>query len=276
MMTAGNTEQIHSTCRLCEGQLSTRFNLTILNKYDVKYYQCEKCRSLQTENPFWLGESYAQNLSNLDTGAAQRNIHNLAACYAISKLFKVKNALDIGGGDGLLCRFLRDYGINCFVQDKYAQPTYAQGFTEPDFKTPDLVIAFEVIEHFSNPKADLDALFHYNANVLLLSTAVYTEQQNDWWYLTPESGQHIFFYSKTALDFIAAHYNYTLIINGGFILFVKSNFLTLGQSVLAKFLLNKYICRLLRAFVVLLPTPNVWKDHLFQKEQTKTISRKFD
>ena len=54
---------------------------------------------------------------------------------------------------------LRDHEINCYVKDKYAAPSYAQGFTEQDFDTPDLLIGFELLEHFANPKSDLEDLF---------------------------------------------------------------------------------------------------------------------
>src|SRR5688572_10641672 len=127
-------------CRLCGEHVAFVFLLKVLRSYDVSYYRCQHCGSLQTERPYWLEEAYRKNnLSILDTGAAQRNINNLAACYAVSKLLKAANVIDVGGGDGLLCRLLRDYEINCFVKDKYASPTYAQGYTEPDFKVPDLL-----------------------------------------------------------------------------------------------------------------------------------------
>ena len=47
------------------------------------------------------------------------------------------------------CAGCRDYDLNCYVKDKYATPTYAQGFTDQDFSVPDLIIGFEVLEHFS-------------------------------------------------------------------------------------------------------------------------------
>jgi hypothetical protein len=157
-------------CRLCGGLATNVFNQTILRKYEVGYYRCATCSSLQTEDAYWLDEAYRNSLSCLDTGRAQRNLNDLAACFFVSKLYKLKNIIDFGGGDGLLCRFLRDYGLNCFVKDKYAAPTYAQGFTEPNFQKPDLVIAFEVLEHFSNPEKDLDDLFSSNPQVLFAST----------------------------------------------------------------------------------------------------------
>ena len=248
--------------------MSSRFDLIVLRKHEVAYYECKDCNSLQTEDPYWLKEAYDSSLSNLDTGAAQRVLRNLAACYTVARIFGVKNAIDIGGGDGLLCRFLRDYGINCFVRDKYADPTYAQGFTAPDFSVPDLVLAFEVFEHFQDPKSDLDALFGINSSLILVSTCVYTNEKGDWWYLAPEGGQHVFFYSKKALHLIAHRYGCELIICGSIILFARNGVLSIPKSVLAKLLLNRYASRIVRSLVVLLPTPGVWRDHLLRKAKS--------
>ena len=255
-------------CRLCASTAIPCFNLKILGKHQVAFFECSKCHSLQTEAPYWLDEAYGnKNLSNLDTGAARRNIHNLAACFAISKLFDFHNVIDIGGGDGLLCRMLRDYGINCFVKDKYASPIYAQGFTEPTFTKPDLVIGFEVMEHFANPESDLDDLFGYQPKALLMSTAIYTNQSSDWWYLLPESGQHVFFYSRQALELIAKKYQYSLIVSGGFILFIRQP--SALKAFLAKVLLKEKICRLIRSLVVVLPAPGILNDQLLQVQQAK-------
>jgi len=257
---------IKEQCRLCNGMLTKLYSLKVLSKYNVNYYKCGDCKSLQTETPYWLDEAYSnKNLSYFDTGAIQRNLNNLAACLTISKLYKLKNVIDIGGGDGLFCRLLRDYNINCYVKDKYATPTYAQGFTEQNFSIPDLVIGFEVLEHFPNPNKDLDTLFSYTPKVLLLSTVIYTNENNDWWYLDPKSGQHVFFYSKQALEKIASKYNYNLIIIGSHILFIKH--ISKLKDIAAKFLLKKRIVHLIKAFVVLLPTPGVLRDHQLQLEK---------
>lgn len=257
-----------TNCRLCNGELIRLYDLRILNQYQVTFFQCHHCESLQTEMPYWLNEAYADNnLSNLDTGAAQRNIHNLAACFAICKLLNINNIVDIGGGDGLLCRMLRDYRINCYVKDKYARPAYAQGFTDPNFTKPDLVIGFEVIEHFANPETDLASLFDYEPKHLLLSTGIYSKQDKDWWYLTPESGQHVFFYSKKALEIIAGKYNYSLIVSGGFILFSKQ--ISTIKKLISTIVLSKTVCRLIRAFVVLLPARGIVHDQNLQIEKNK-------
>jgi hypothetical protein len=263
-----NEDKTTDVCRLCSGALKNVFSKKVLGKYNVLYYKCSDCHSLQTETPYWLDEAYkTNNLSNTDTGAAQRNLHNLAACYIISKLLKAKNVIDIGGGDGLLCRLLRDYKINCYVKDKYATPTYAQGFTEQNFDIPDLIVGLEVLEHYPNPIFDLDNLFRHQPRALLLSTAIFTNESQDWWYLAPESGQHVFFYSKKAMTIIAAKYNYEVVMSGGFILFVKKA--SMPSKVAFKILLNGRVVRLLKAVILFLPTPGVWQDHLLQVEKSK-------
>ncbi|TFY90071.1 class I SAM-dependent methyltransferase [Pseudomonas kairouanensis] len=260
-------------CRLCFGSLEKKFSQVVLLKHEVKYFQCNECGSLQTERPYWLDEAYSnKNLSSLDTGAAQRNMQNMAAVYAISKLFGAKNAMDVGGGDGLLCRLLRDYEINCYVNDKYASPAYAQGFTVPDYAAPDIVLGFEVIEHFASPASDMEMLFKYQSDVILLSTELYTSQLDDWWYLVPDSGQHIFFYSKHSLQILAEKYNYAVLDSGGFILFVKYD-VSAFKKILAKCLLKTRVCRVLKVLMGLLPARGVAKDHALQIERIKDGSR---
>jgi hypothetical protein len=249
-------------CRLCSGPSRKVFTKTVLRKYEVGYYQCDRCSSLQTEEAYWLAEAYDSNISYLDTGAAQRNLTNLAICFSVSKLYGLRNVVDIGGGDGLLCRLLRDYGLNCFVTDKYAAPTYAQGFTEMDFQTADLVVSFEVLEHFANPMEDLNDVFALNARAVLVSTGMYRNERGDWWYLAPETGQHLFFYSRKALDFIADKYGYGVLANGDFILFLRPDLQSRAKSALTWLMLNRVMIRLLRALIAFLPAPYAGTDRL--------------
>jgi Methyltransferase domain len=261
----GHTLVSDEACRLCDGHLVPKFSLMALRKYEVQYFECDRCGSLQTESPYWLDDAYSSNLSNLDTGAVQRNLQNLAAAYLVSKIFGVNDALDFGGGDGLLCRLLRDYNVNCYVKDRYAVPTYSQGFSEPDFAAPNLVLAFEVFEHFATPARELEDLFRSRPTVLLASTEIYCRQGAEWWYLASESGQHIFFYSEKALQMIAAQFGYSHLRSGGFVLFVRKAGNSGLRALLAKFLLSRIVCRLLRGLILIMPAPGAWRDHLSTK-----------
>jgi hypothetical protein len=255
------------TCRLCDGQLVAKFNREVLHKYDVRYFECDQCSSLQTESPYWLNAAYNSSLSILDSGAAQRNLKNLSAAYLISKLYGVRDAIDFGGGDGLLCRLLRDYNVNCYVKDKYAVPTYSQGFSVPDFTTPNLVLAFEVLEHFATPASELENLFQSKPKVLLASTGIYAGQHADWWYLASESGQHVFFYSEKAIRMVAKRFGYSSLMSGGFVLFVRKPHQSALKYFLAKMLLSHVLCRLLRGVIVIMPAPGAWRDHLAAKSK---------
>jgi hypothetical protein len=248
------------SCRLCGGDLCGVFSLQVLEKFDVQYLKCVKCESLQTERPYWMQEAYKSNLSNLDTGAAQRNLANLAATYSLSRILHLNDVFDFGGGDGLLCRLLRDYGVNCFVDDKYASATYAGAFTTPNFSQPGILLAFEVLEHFEDPCTDLNAIFRLGSRAVLASTEIYSDQGPDWWYLAPETGQHIFFYSKKALELIAATYDYTLLTCSGRCLFYRQGLTGRAKRYLIRILLQKHVLRLTSAVMRLLPTGGVAKD----------------
>jgi hypothetical protein len=248
------------SCRLCGGDLARVFALRILDRYDVDYLKCASCDSLQTERPYWIEESYSSNLAILDTGSGQRNIANLAAVFAVSRVLRLNDVVDFGGGDGLLCRLLRDYGINCFVNDKYASATYARGFASPDFLRPGILLAFEVLEHFANPRSDLNILFESKPAALMGSTAIYSDQGPDWWYLTPESGQHLFFYSEKALRLIAELYDYSFLMCSGHFLLLKPGLASALQRQFIRFVLQRHMLRAMSAAMRFLPTKGVWND----------------
>ncbi len=264
-------------CRLCEAASQRIFGLTVLGRHDVSYYQCNGCGSLQTETPYWLAEAYADeagqeaNLSQFDTGAVQRNLETLPAVMLVAKYLKLRNVLDHGGGDGLLVRLLRDYGLNAYVYDRYAHATYARGFTAPDFDRPDLVTAFEVFEHLANPKDDIAALFASNPKALLISTTIWDGQGPDWWYLYSETGQHVFFYSEAGMKLLAERFGYKLIRSGGFTVFVRPD-VARGERVLKHGLRYK-ARRILLSWIVLRTSQGDKRDFLRLKEQHRSRPR---
>ncbi|MBB6227359.1 hypothetical protein FHS79_001525 [Polymorphobacter multimanifer] len=238
-----------AACRLCGGDLNPRFTGTLLGRHKVGYLACAGCGSLQTEPPHWLAEAYANNLADLDTGAAQRCFVNMGASHLVARLFGLGNILDFGGGDGLHARLLRDHGLNAFVEDAHARPGYAQGFDAPDFTTPDLVTAFEVMEHFANPAEDLAQIFGRGARAVLASTTRWHGEGANWWYLTPSTGQHIFFYSDAAIDLIARRFGYTLVARGNYLLFVQPALATPARIRLARLMLRSRLPRLWASLV---------------------------
>jgi hypothetical protein len=211
------------SCKLCNGVTKKMFNLMILDKYQGEYYVCINCGSLQISDVHWLEEAYGTgNLSSLDHGVMQRNLDNFCMVYFFSKIFSVKKILDFGGGTGILTRLLRDYGLDSFFSDRHVTHSVAPSFNSAIIVESDLRLAFEVLEHFINPAQDLNLLFDKHPKYIIISTELYANQGSDWPYLVPQSGQHIFFYSKKAMEFIAKKNGYKYLNVGGYGLFYRA------------------------------------------------------
>ena len=246
-------------CRLCDGVADYRFNAQLIGKHEVNYYVCQECGSLQTEMPFWLHEAYSLNLGDLDCGSAQRNLHNFAACLAIAGIWGVHSAVDFGGGDGLLTRLLRDRHIDCHVEDKYGSPTYAQAFSTPP-EQPDAIFAFEVLEHFVEPKRELAELFARNPKIIFGTTSRFSDQDAGWWYLSRRSGHHVFFYSSAAMHVIAKSQKYRVVEQGPFFLFIREKDYSPAKAILSKLAMRSFSRRLIMAVSAFIPATGIGKD----------------
>lgn len=215
-------------CRLCSGTTVPVFAIKILGRYDVMSFRCSDCASLQFERPYWLQEAYSSAIAAMDTGAVERNIVCQVGISMIAGVLQLKGRfLDFGGGTGLLCRLLRDRGFDAYVYDKYAESAYASAFSvelsKQNSLSVDLLSAVEVFEHFDEPKRQLAELFAIQPKVLVATTLPYSGEGVDWWYLSPETGQHVFFYSRRALRETADRFGYSYFAAGAFHIFTRTS-----------------------------------------------------
>ncbi len=237
-------------CRLCGGALHEHFRLKVLDRYEVAYLLCEVCGSLQTERPYWLAEAYASALADIDTGAVERCLRCQAVITATARVFGLAGrVLDFGGGAGLLCRLLRDAGLDAWLYDRYAEPVYAPAYAVPlESVMPGsiaLLSAIEVFEHCAEPASELGALFGLQPTVLFASTEPYRGQGANWWYLNASAGQHVFFYSTRGLQLLAHRHGYAYFGAGAFHVFSRSGFPPL-RRLLLRCVLSRRGIRLLR------------------------------
>lgn len=228
-ITSGVRAQI--TCRLC-GQPALRvFTGSILGS-PHNYYECSGCGSLETSVPSWLAHAYSDNISSFDTGVLLRNMNNFVLSKNVAEALAADGRLKIleyGAGSGLLTRLLRDSGLDGLAYDIHNRPSLAGAFAvgSPDeFSAaaedrPSLILAFEVFEHFTDPAAATAAIFGMAASAVLVTTDLYQGQDAHWTYLTPFSGQHVFFYSYAALELLATTHGYDLISDGNTHLFLS-------------------------------------------------------
>ena len=231
-------------CKICSGASEKVSTKKVLNKYEVKYYQCPNCKFIQTEEAYWLNEAYDNAITNLDIGLVYRNEYLVPIVSTIINLFyKDKGAyLDYGGGYGLFVRMMRDRGFDFYRQDIYCENLFAKHFDLTDLPSNTrfgLITAFEVFEHLVDPVKEIEKMLRHG-NDVLFTTELQPENKNEldsWWYFTPETGQHISMYSKRSLEILAQKFQSYFYSKNNIHLFSKSklNSLTYNLSMSNKF-----------------------------------------
>lgn len=196
-----------------------------MRKHRVQYFRCEVCGFIQTEEPYWLEEAYSSAITKQDVGIMQRNLVNCELTSAVLSLLfpEAKTLVDYGAGHGVLVRMMRDRGFRFSWLDRYASNDYARGFEYTEGSKADFVTAFEVLEHLPDPIQDLAGLMDVSDNVFV-STCLVPEpvpSLSDWWYFSPATGQHVAFYTRQALEVIAARFGRKLLSRGSYHLFTK-------------------------------------------------------
>lgn len=219
-------------CLICKSRGRGIFSGRILHKYDVQYFQCEKCGLIYTESPYWIEEAYSDSITCVDTGIMSRNISYMLITNTIVDKFFDKNAkfLDYGGGYGIFTRMMRDLGYDWVWQDKFSPNLLAGGFEYRNnlSETIELATAFELFEHLDDPMKDIKYLTSISDSILF-STLIYDDDLcykdfAEWWYYVPETGQHITFYSKKTLEYIAKQFDLKYYkINEGLHMFTKKD-----------------------------------------------------
>jgi len=205
-------------CKICNKQTNLVFSAKILNKYDVKYFYCNHCGFLQTEEPYWLEEAYGESINISDTGLMSRNLNLSNQTTNIINSFFDKNAkfLDFAGGYGIFTRLMRDIGFDFYWNDKFSQNLVAREFEYSPNHKYELLTSFESFEHFDNPILEIENMLKISKNILF-STELFSDKPpvtTEWGYYGLNHGQHISFYSIKTLKLIANKYNLNLYSNG--------------------------------------------------------------
>ena len=253
------------TCKICNSKTKYIFNSRIINKYDIKYYICENCGFLQTEEPFWLDESYVESINVSDTGYIQRNMHLSEKLTILLTLFFSDNAryLDYAAGYGVFVRIMRDIGFDFYWDDKYTSNLFAKGFEHKKSNMYEAVTSFESFEHFVNPTEEIENLLKVSKNIIF-STEVLPDpipQPKDWWYYGLDHGQHISFYSKKTFEFIAKKYNLNYVSIGALHLLTDKKISSIYLKVLylTKFGFHRILQKKLHG--------KTWSDHIKMKDE---------
>jgi hypothetical protein len=201
-------------CKICSQENNLIFSAKILKKYDVKYYFCEICGYLQTEEPYWLEEAYIKSINLYDTGIIKRNLYLTQISTIIINLYfnKNKKYLDFAGGYGIFTRLMRDVGFDFYWIDKYSENLVAQGFEYQENEKYELLTSFESFEHFEYPLKEIEHMLKISKNILFSTELIKDKPATpgEWEYYGFEHGQHISFYSIKTLKYIAKKYDLNL------------------------------------------------------------------
>ncbi len=209
-----------SKCKICNQNATFLFETHILKKYLVKYFKCQNCDFIQTEEPYWLNEAYNSPIALIDVGLLHRNFVLSEKSSAIFDKFNENGKyLDYGGGYGVYVRLMRDKGYDFYLSDKYCKNLFAKFFELSDAGIENgftCLTAFEVFEHLPSPIEEIEIMFKFS-DILLFSTELQPEGKiasvDDWWYFVPEAGQHVALFSLNSLEQLRLHFNCYLYTN---------------------------------------------------------------
>jgi hypothetical protein len=170
-------------------------------------HRCARCGLLFFPEPRWLEAAYTEPISDIDVGLATRCVNAARIVEAVVRAERLGSSrhLDFGGGYGLLTRLARDRGIDMLHHDPLAYNLFAQGFEGTLEGNYGLVSLIEVLEHLTDPAEQIQAIAR-RCELILVSTFLIPRGMHDlrgWWYLLPELGQHVTFYTENALGEIA-------------------------------------------------------------------------
>ena len=206
-------------CKICGRPSPAWSKALILKKYTVQYYCCEQCGFIQTEEPYWLNESYADAIARNDIGMASRNIAMTGLTQAIILACFDCNArfIDYGGGYGLLVRLMRDRGLDFYRYDRYTPNLFAQGFEANNEGNDqyELLTAIEVFEHLANPMDEIRQMLRFSHSILFTTFLVHVPPPSleSWWYYSLDHGQHVALYTLRSLEVLAQKLNLNLYSN---------------------------------------------------------------
>lgn len=206
-------------CKICSSEAKSIFTEKVLTKYNADYYKCSKCGFIQLYDTFWLNEAYESAITSTDIGLLSRNYSLSNTTAVITNFFfnSTKSFLDYAGGYGVLVRLMRDKGYDFYRKDPYCENIFAKEFDcEQNNGDFELITAFEVFEHLEFPLEEIDKMLQLGKSLLFSTYLVPVTPLNsskDWWYIMPETGQHIAFYTIEALEVIAKKYSYNLYSN---------------------------------------------------------------
>lgn len=212
-------------CRVCPPTTTTApfAQGTVLGDVPVEYVRCPRCGMVMAADPTWLDRAYSAPIARLDVGLLDRCFILANATAAILRAEKGRGGrfLDWAGGYGTLTRLMRDRGFHFSHFDPMAENVFAPEHEAAglDSTRYDLITGYEVLEHLVDPVESLAPLAAATDR-LLMSTQLLpapAPQPDEWAYYSPETGQHVTFFTTEALHRLADRLGFDGVVVGDFL-----------------------------------------------------------
>ena len=196
-MEAIKIAQYKMICTLCGTQL--------INKKDTYYYDCAICKAIVKDEKYYLTadeEKARYETHNNDVNDIRYQNFTLPITnYVLNEFLPEHKGLDFGSGTGpVISSMLTKKGYHIVQYDPFFAPSQSSLST-----TYDYIVSCEVVEHFHNPKMEINRLTSLlkTNGVLLIMTMLYNDQIdfNTWHYRNDAT--HVFIYRKETIEYIA-------------------------------------------------------------------------
>lgn len=206
-------------CVICAGKCVEILRYLVLKQNQAILVRCQNCEFTYVVEPGWLAGSFTETLQPLDVGTVDRCSVVLDFVQAVARITGWSSPtrfLDWGGGYGLMTRMARDRGMNFANFDPYVQSLFSAPANLDRLRPVEVIVASEVFLHIENPLHALSELLSFSP-VVIITAAVPPDQISlEWWYLMPDTGQHVSFYPLPSLKKLAELTETKLLSDGRF------------------------------------------------------------
>ena len=196
-------------CTICGGKFRDVLKFKLSIGEVAQLTQCQSCNFLTVKDPAWIDGSFGPELNKFDLGAIDRSLIVADFVEVLSHLVTGMrtSSLDWGGGYGLLTRMCRDRGSNMTNYEPFVRPLFSGPAQVYELHYCDLILASEVFLHLTEPLTHLTRLLTYADSVLVTAVVPPHRISTNWWYLMPQTGQHVSFFPIKSLEELASKTN---------------------------------------------------------------------
>lgn len=242
-------------CAVCAGTTKFLFSYLVCGEHEASLRECLNCRFTYIANPHWLDESFSSELNDLDIGSVDRCLVLADFVEVLIRSMKSSRSrfLDWGGGYGLLSRIMRDRGLDFVSHDIYTRPLFVESSSNLICETFELITMSEVALHLVDPVPVFTKIMESTDVLVFTAVIAPTVIPNDWWYLMPDTGQHVAIYHDETLQALAKKLGVQVTSDGRFFhvlhrknLGIKSRLLVRFRSFVFAFAWFNATVRLLR------------------------------